>query len=215
MVPLYGDMQITLESMIKRSPHFDEKVWGAGTEQKLSIEYEIIHHLESTKAQYNEYLARFSNLINEIKALLKEKDKGVGLVLAKEVTTTVLQGLKYLADWSSKVLQQSAWKYAKPNNDPSINSSVDYERVVRHNFTSDEKFALVEFISMIKGLAGVMSKEDGVLSPIINLCIHDEIQEFIQIGLRDLIRHVTKKKKKEARKYSPLSYSTSANPHPQ
>lgn len=35
-----------------------------------------------------------------------------------------MQGLVLLSDWSSKVLQQSAWKYARPNNDPSIESVV-------------------------------------------------------------------------------------------
>jgi cytoplasmic FMR1 interacting protein len=53
---------------------------------------------------------------------------------------------------------------------------------------------------MIKGLAGVMMKEDSLLSPIIRSSIHDEVQEFIQIQLRDPIRHTTKKKKKELRK---------------
>lgn len=39
-MPLYGDMQITLESLIKRSPHFDEKVWGSSdSDQKVALEY--------------------------------------------------------------------------------------------------------------------------------------------------------------------------------
>jgi cytoplasmic FMR1 interacting protein len=111
----------------------------------------------------------------------------------------LVQGFLYLSDWSSKVLQQSAWKYSKPNNDPSLESTVDYERVVRYNYKAEEKFALVEFIAMIKGLSAVMLREDGLLSPIMRNCIHDELQEFIQIGLRDIIRSATKKKKKEVR----------------
>lgn len=40
VVPLFGDMQITLESFIKRTPHYDEKVWGTGIEDpKISQEY--------------------------------------------------------------------------------------------------------------------------------------------------------------------------------
>lgn len=73
-------------------------------------------------------------------------------------------------------------------------------KVVRYNYTSEEKYALVEFIAMIKGLAEIMLREDGLLSPIIRNCIHDEVQEYIQIGIRDLVRHVTKKKKKDIRK---------------
>ncbi len=40
VVPLFGDMQITLEAFIKRSHHFDEKVWGSSNDDaKLTQEY--------------------------------------------------------------------------------------------------------------------------------------------------------------------------------
>ena len=80
------------------------------------------------------------------------------------------------------VLLQSAWKYAKPSNDTSLQDLVEYERVVRYNYKTEEKFALVEFISMIKSLASLMLKFDCILSPIIRSSIHDEVQEFIQTG---------------------------------
>jgi hypothetical protein len=73
--------------------------------------------------------------------------------------------------------------------------------VVRFNYKPDEKVALIEFIGMIKGLANAMIKEDGLLAPIIRNCIHDEVQEYVQIGLRDLVRVATKKKKKDIRGY--------------
>jgi hypothetical protein len=60
-------MQITLESMIKRSPHFDEKAWGvSGVDTKLSVEYEIVNHLEAVRQRHNDYLAKFGNMINEV-----------------------------------------------------------------------------------------------------------------------------------------------------
>ncbi len=64
-------MQITLESMIKRSPHFDEKAWGvSGVDNKLSAEYEIINHVETVRQLHNDYLARFANMINEVRSIL-------------------------------------------------------------------------------------------------------------------------------------------------
>lgn len=67
MVPLYGDMQITLDSTVKRSPHFDEKAWGSpGPDDKTGQIYEIINYLDVTRQQYHDYVARFSNLINEV-----------------------------------------------------------------------------------------------------------------------------------------------------
>lgn len=76
---------------------------------------------------------------------------------------------------------------------------MDYERVVKHNYTSDERFALVEFIGMIKGLAGLLMRSEAVLSPIIKTAIHDELQEFVQVKVREMIRALTKKKKTNIR----------------
>ena len=72
--------------------------------------------------------------------------------------------------------------------------------MVRYNYKSEEKFALVEFIAMIKGLANVMLKQDGLLSPIIRNSIHDEVQDYLQVGLRDLIRSAVKNKKKDVKR---------------
>jgi hypothetical protein len=128
--------------------------------------------LERVRQQHNDYLAKFYTMITDVKAILKDpRNKNVvGFAVASTVTQTVLQGMQvqwycamslinvqYLSDWSSKVLMQAAYKYAKPNIDPSVDSTVDYERVVRYNYKSDEKYALVEFLAMIKGLAGTFS----------------------------------------------------------
>jgi len=199
IVPLYGDMQISLEANIRRSIHFDERSWG-GSESKLSIEYEIINFLDATRNQYNEYLCKFQNMINEIPFWKREHSGTVPPNICKEITSTVIQGFQLLSDWSSKVLLQSAWKYSKPNNDPTLENLVEYERVVRHNYKPEEKVALVEFIAIIKGLASIMLKQDGVLSPIISSAIHDEVQEFVQIGMRDVISLIMKKKKKDTAK---------------
>jgi cytoplasmic FMR1 interacting protein len=199
VVPLFGDMQITLESLIKRSPHFDEKVWGSPGEDIRVIQdsYELVHHVAAARAVANEYTARFSNTINELRIAQKASSAAPSPAECKDIVTTVLQGLQLLSDWSSKVLQQSAWKYARPNNDPQINSTVDYERVVKYNYTSEERYALVEFIAMIKGLAGLFTRYDALLSPVIRRAIHRELQEFIQVSLREMIRSVSKNSKKK------------------
>ena len=131
------------------------------------------------------------------------------------VTSTILQGFSLLSDLTSRVLQQSAWKYAHPNNDKTLpDTLVEYERVrepqvtysfnnlsntipqvVKHNYTMVELSALVEMVSMIKGLSGIMLKAGSLLLPIIRSFVHHETQEFIQNGLRELIYHAAKKKK--------------------
>lgn len=206
IVPLYGDMQTTIVNILERSPSFNEETWSVGkvSDTKLAVDYEIIHHLSDVRRDYNMYLSAFNNLVKEVKLQLKNNST-TGKVpesLAKEVRRLVLQGFSYLSDWTGRVLSQAAWKYAHPNNDESIQATVEYERVIRYNYTTDESFALVEFIAMLKSLASIMLKEDAILSPIIKSCIHDEVQEFIQGSqFRDLIRVNSKAKstKKTAR----------------
>lgn len=208
IIPLYGDMQVSVYGVLKKLiVPFNEETWGIGkvSDTKLAVDYEIIHHLNDVRRDYNLFLSTFNNLIKEVKLQLKNSSGNIGKVsesLGKEVRRVVLLGFSHLSDWTGRVLAQAAWKYAHPNNDEQIKASNDYERVIRYNYTSDEKFALVEFIAMLKSLASILLKEDALLDPILKTCIHDEVQEFFQGFLfRDLIRVNSKAKsnKKTAR----------------
>jgi hypothetical protein len=71
IVPLYGDMQFSLEQTIKRCPHYDEKAWGPGLEdKKLALEYEIQDQIDSIRTEYNMYLAKFTGMIHQVLLLL-------------------------------------------------------------------------------------------------------------------------------------------------
>jgi DNA-binding FadR family transcriptional regulator len=60
-------MFITLDALIKKSPHFDERVWGASVhDSKTAFEYDLSNHAANMRASHNEYVARFSNMINEV-----------------------------------------------------------------------------------------------------------------------------------------------------
>ncbi|KAN0039438.1 hypothetical protein ACTA71_001632 [Dictyostelium dimigraforme] len=198
VVPLYGDMQITLESLVKRSPHFDEKAWGTSTlDSKSALDYEIIHVLDQTRSLYNEYMARFANMINEIRAAKARGPKEPLPLPESDIQAITLMGLRILSDWTSRVLQQSAWKYSKPNNDPTISATFDYERVVKFNYTKEERTALVQFVAMIKSLASLMMKSETLLQPILRKTIHQELQEFVQINLKETIKSFVKNNPKK------------------
>lgn len=53
-------------------------------------------------------------------------------------------------------LSQYSWKLVHPTdkfcNKDCPGTAEEYERATRYNYTSEEKFALVEVIAMIKGL---------------------------------------------------------------
>jgi hypothetical protein len=90
-----------------------------------------------------------------VKAILKDpRSKGtVPSSVSREVMNTLLQGIQYLSDWTSKVLQQTAWKYAHPVITPPNNIIIDndYERVpLRHIYTYILFFRLFDTIINLK-----------------------------------------------------------------
>jgi len=105
-----------------------------------------------------------------------------------------------LSEWTSAVTEFYSWKLLHPtdnlhNKDCPPDSEVEeYERATRYNYSSSEKFALVEVISMIKGLQEQMANMDKVLTDSIRRCIYAELQDFVQLDLRDLLRRAVKKR---------------------
>ena len=71
----------------------------------------------------------------------------------------------------------------------------EYERATKYNYSSSEKVALIEVISMIKGLQTLMYRLENAFKEAINLTTYVELQNFVQSDLRDMIRKATSRKK--------------------
>ena len=71
----------------------------------------------------------------------------------------------------------------------------EYERATKYNYNSQEKIALIEIISMIKGLQTLMYRLENAFKEAINLTTYNELQRFVQIDIRDMIRKAASKKK--------------------
>ena len=80
-------------------------------------------------------------------------------------------------------------------------TSVRMERLLcvlqatRYNYTDEEKFALIEVIAMIKGLQVLMARMETVFADAIRRNIYAELQDFIQLLLREPLRKAIKNKK--------------------
>ena len=215
IVTLYGDMQIKLENMIKSAPNYVAGSWPLSDTDRMAREYEIIHHLPTIRQQHSEYMGKFNTIVNMVK--LDDQDTN-DHEFCSQLTNIVLDGLILLSNWTSRVLQQSAWKYFKPNtsspidnnnnNSPNNNSDNNlsenqdnnsvqnsYENVVRRNYSKEECFALAEMVGLIKGLSNCMIDVDGLLSPFIRSCIHSEIQHVVQLTIGEILNYATKKKR--------------------
>jgi cytoplasmic FMR1 interacting protein len=193
-------MQTNVVVILKKSKGFDEKLWTMAqlSDNKLAVEYELIHHLDVLRERHETYLAKWTTMISEIK-ITQRQGKPVWYALAKDVIATVLQGMRMLSDLTARVLLQAAWKYAKPNNNPEFKDITDYERAIKLNYNKEERYALVEVLAMIKGVLVVMLGADTLLAPIIRRHIHDQLQEFIQHELRELMAKTMKSTKPKKR----------------
>ena len=70
-----------------------------------------------------------------------------------------------------------------------------YFQSTRYNYSSDEKFALIEVIGMIKGLQVLMLRMEAVFMDAIRKNIYYELQDFVQCQLREPLRKAIKNKR--------------------
>jgi cytoplasmic FMR1 interacting protein len=59
----------------------------------------------------------------------------------------------------------------------------------------EEKFALIEIIAMIKGLQVLMARMETVFADAIRRHVYAELQDFVQLTLREPLRKAVKNKK--------------------
>jgi hypothetical protein len=63
-------MQTNVVVILKKSKGFDEKLWTMAqlSDNKLAVEYELIHHLDVLRERHETYLAKWTTMISEVSA---------------------------------------------------------------------------------------------------------------------------------------------------
>uniref|UniRef100_A0A8D0GPZ1 Cytoplasmic FMR1 interacting protein 2 n=1 Tax=Sphenodon punctatus TaxID=8508 RepID=A0A8D0GPZ1_SPHPU len=200
VVPLFGDMQIELARYIKTSAHYEEnKSKWTCTQSSISPQYNICEQMVQIRDDHIRFiseLARYSN---------SEVVTGSGLDSQKsdeeyrELFDLALRGLQLLSKWSAHVMELYSWKLVHPTdkfcNKDCPGTAEEYERATRYNYTSEEKFAFVEVIAMIKGLQVLMGRMESVFNQAIRNTIYAALQDFAQVTLREPLRQAVRKKK--------------------
>ncbi|MGH0116617.1 UNVERIFIED_CONTAM: hypothetical protein FKN15_012212 [Acipenser sinensis] len=200
VVPLFGDMQIELARYIETSAHYEEnKSKWTCTQSSVSPQYNLCEQMVQIRDDHIRFiseLARYSN---------SEVVTGSGLDSQKsdeeyrELFDLALRGLQLLSKWSTHVMEVYSWKLVHPTdkfcNKDCPGTAEEYERATRYNYTSEEKFALVEVIAMIKGLQVLMGRMESVFNQAIRNTIYSALQDFAQMSLREPLRQAVRKKK--------------------
>ncbi|CAI9755823.1 unnamed protein product [Fraxinus pennsylvanica] len=172
--------------------------------QDYQRHYLVINHIGSVRAEHDDFSIRFASAMNQL--MLLKSIEGADLEWAKEVKGNiydmVVEGFQLLSRWTARVWEQCAWKFSRPCKDPVLTephekpeSFSDYEKVVRYNYSADERKALVELVSYIKSIASMMQKADTLVADALWETIHAEVQDFVQNTLATMLRTTFRKKK--------------------
>ncbi|KAL0858499.1 hypothetical protein ABMA27_012364 [Loxostege sticticalis] len=197
VVPLFGDMQIAPFNYIKRSKHYDPSKWPlSSSPNPPSPQADLMVHLPQIREEHQNYISELARYSNEVTTTFKEAGSDSE---NKAVTELCLRGLQLLSSWCSVLTELCSWKLLHPT-DHATNprcppDAEEYERATRYNYTSEEKFAMIEVIAMIKGLQVLMARMETVFADAARRSIYAELQDFVQQVLREPLRKAIKNKK--------------------
>nr|PNR59501.1 hypothetical protein PHYPA_002292 [Physcomitrium patens] len=157
---------------------------------------------------------KISRLMNIFKLETLNLETGVDVALKKRIKENVylvvVAGFQLLSEWTGRVWQQSAWKFSRPAKDSErfdAERSVDvtdYEKVVRCNYTAEERKALIEAIGYIKGVGIMMERADTLVANTVWESIHTQLQDFVQSKIPTMLRTSLRRKKEIARLLSDM-----------
>ncbi|CAM8960325.1 unnamed protein product [Rhodiola kirilowii] len=174
--------------------------------------YLISNYIGSIRVEHDEFVVRFSSAMNQL--LLMKATDGSDVEWCKEVKGSiydmVVEGFQLLSKWTGRIWEQCAWKFSRPCKEESptdlqdSSGISDYEKVVRYNYSSEERKVLVELISYIKSVGSMMQKCDTVVADALWETIHSEVQDFVQNTLAIMLRTTFKKKKDVSRLLSDM-----------
>ncbi|XP_038220393.1 cytoplasmic FMR1-interacting protein isoform X1 [Zerene cesonia] len=197
VVPLFGDMQIAPFNYIKRSKHYDPSKWPlSSSPNPPSPQADLMVHLPQIREEHQNYISELARYSNEVTTTFKEAGTDAE---NRAVAELCLRGLQLLSSWCSVLTELCSWKLLHPT-DHATNprcppDAEEYERATRYNYSSEEKFATIEVIAMIKGLQVLVARMETVFADAARRAIYAELQDFVQLMLREPLRKAIKNKK--------------------
>ncbi|XP_024519238.1 protein PIR [Selaginella moellendorffii] len=221
VIPAFPDLHLSPASMLKElSPYFrkvaaQSRLTSLPAPHELAPrealeyqkEYLIIHHMPAIRFAHDEFCLHFAAAINKLQLLkcARNVDEALSTKIKEDVYMAILEGFQCLSEWTGRVWEQCAWKFSRPSKeatpyDEDVSAVVtDYEKVVRCNYSPEERKAMVELISYIKGVGSMLEHVDTQVAETVCEVIHSQLQDFVQNKLSLMLRTSMKKKKELSR----------------
>ncbi|KAJ6422699.1 hypothetical protein OIU84_027632 [Salix udensis] len=199
VIPAFPDLHLSPAAILKELSTLVCVIFKALTYLTYQRHYLIINHIGTIRAEHDDFTIRFASSLNQL-LLLKSID-GADVDWCKEVKGNmydmVVEGVPALKQMDCTDLGTIEAIPSESNG--SAESLFDYEKVVRYNYSAEERKALVELVSYIKSVGSLMHRCDTLVVDALWETIHAEVQDFVQNTLATMLRTTFRKKKDQSR----------------
>ncbi|CAH8557333.1 unnamed protein product [Heterobilharzia americana] len=196
VVNLFGDMSVEPFSYVRQTPSFDPSKWPECQSTKVSSQGAILMHMARFQEEYTSLTSDLAWHTNITSIRLNERSAKEN----QELYDLALRGLQYLSGWSVQVLDTFTWKLAHCasgfTNHECPKDAENYEKATRYNYNSEERFAMVEIVSMIKSVQTQLLRLEACYSEAIGRSVYRELQAVVVGQLSGPLLKAQKKKER-------------------
>ncbi|OON15300.1 cytoplasmic Fragile-X interacting family protein [Opisthorchis viverrini] len=194
VVNLFGDMSVEPFSYVRQTTSFDPSKWPECQGTRASSQGALLLHMPRFREEYTSLTADLAWHTNITSTRLNERSSKEN----RELYELALRGLQYLSGWSVQVLDTFTWKLAHcashETNPHCPREAESYEKATKYNYNSDERFAMVEVISMIKSVQAQLLRLETYYSEAIRRSVYRDLQTIVVGQLSGPLSKAQKKK---------------------
>ncbi|KAG5449213.1 Cytoplasmic FMR1-interacting protein [Clonorchis sinensis] len=194
VVNLFGDMSVEPFSYVRQTTSFDPSKWPECQGARASSQGALLLHMPRFREEYTSLTADLAWHTNITSTRLNERSSKEN----RELYELALRGLQYLSGWSVQVLDTFTWKLAHcashETNPHCPREAESYEKATKYNYSSDERFAMVEVISMIKSVQAQLLRLETYYSEAIRRSVYRDLQTIVVGQLSGPLSKAQKKK---------------------
>ncbi|KAA3681564.1 cytoplasmic FMR1 interacting protein [Paragonimus westermani] len=194
VVNLFGDMSVEPFSYVRQTASFDPSKWPECTGSRVSSQSALLLHMPRFRDEYTSLTSDLAWHTNVTSTRVGERSSREN----RELYELALRGLQYLSGWSVQVLDTFTWKLAHcathETNRQCPKEAESYEKATKYNYNSDERFAMLEVISMIKSVQAQLLRLEAYYSEAIRRSVYRDLQTIVVGQLSGPLVKAQKKK---------------------
>ncbi|CAH8541150.1 unnamed protein product [Dicrocoelium dendriticum] len=194
VVNLFGDMSVEPFSYVRQTASFDPSKWPECQSSRLSNQGALLTHMPRFCEEYTSLTSDLAWHTNLTSTRISERSSKEN----RELYELALRGLQYLSGWSVQVLDTFTWKLAHcashETNRQCPRDAESYEKATKYNYNSEERFAMIEVISMIKSVQTQLLRLEAYYSEAIGRSVYRDLQTIVVGQLGGLLAKALRKK---------------------